>query len=209
MNKRNLAIGCGVVFVLLIVCGVIASLSGQSGQRAAAPTTSDQVAKPAEQPTKPVDKPVAAPKPTEPPKPTETPKPLPKVGETITAGNWEYTVEKLEKAKTLTWSQFGNKTDAKGTWLVVYMTLKNVGKENFSINTWDFELNDATGIKYNTTTDVATAYGFNDLKKLAKLGEQFPPGVSTKTALLFDIAPDAKGLKLLVKQAQTSIDLGQ
>ena len=57
---------------------------------------------------------------------------------------------KVERAKELVWSDFGNKDTAKGIYFVVYMTLKNIGKENFSINTWDFELHDSQDIKYTS-----------------------------------------------------------
>lgn len=226
--RGKLLIGCGGILALLFICAIFSTLFGRGAPPATkTPTPAPTIAKTevaaTPQPTaapavtstlKPTSTPLPptatpAPKPTNtPPPPTATPKPLPKVGETVAAGNWEYTVTSVEKAKTLTWSDFGNTSDAKGIWLIVYLTLKNVGKENFSINNWDFELNDSTGVKYNVSTD-GGAFMFIGYKKLSNLGEQFPPGVAVKTALIYDIAPDAKGLRLQLKQAKTSIDLGQ
>ena len=40
--------------------------------------------------------------------------------------------------------------------------------------------------------------------KLTNLGEQFPPGIDVKTALVFDINPAATGLKLVLKQANSA-----
>jgi hypothetical protein len=222
----KLAIGCGGLIVLLLLCYALSTLSGQGPTRQAAPATvqvakteaTTEAAKVQADTPKPTNIPqlTSTPKPTNTPPPTNTPKPptatptpLPKIGQTVSVGNWEYTVTKVEKEKTLTWSEFGNTSEAKGTWLIVYMTLKNIGKQNFGINTWDFELRDASDIKYDTSTDFGTTAMFLSYKKLSNLGEQYPPGVPVNTALIFDIAPDAKGLKLVLKQARTSVDLGE
>lgn len=137
------------------------------------------------------------------PKATPAPTPQAKVGDKVSSGNWEYTVTKAEKTKTLVWSQFGNKTDATGVWLIVSMTLKNIGNRNFGINTWDFELRDGSGAQY-TTSSKLEAFAYIDYAKLASLGEQVPPGLEVKTALIFDINPEAKGLKLVLKQANNT-----
>ncbi|HEV8638248.1 MAG TPA: DUF4352 domain-containing protein [Chloroflexota bacterium] len=127
-------------------------------------------------------------------------------GEAVTGNNWEYTVTNVETTKTLAWSEVGNTTDAKGLWLVVYLTLKNTGKENVPINVWDFELHAAGDVKYKSSTETA-ALGFVGFKKLARLGEQFPPGVATGTAVVFDVAPDAADLKLWLVQEKRYIAL--
>ena len=203
--RRKILIG---IAALVFLCLIVAIFS-QSAQKPASAPTPASLGTPAPVVSE------ASPKATTPPPPTATarpptatPTPLPKVGQTLASGNWEYTVTSIEKAKTLTWSDYGNTTEAKGIWLIVYLTLKNIGKENFSIYSWDFELNDATGVKYSISTD-GGAMMFVSYKKLARLGEQIPPGVPVKTALIFDIAPDARELRLQLKQAKTSIDLGQ
>lgn len=63
---------------------------------------------------------------------------------------------------------------------------------------------DAGGITYSA--DIGTASSFLSYQKLSPLSsiEQYPPGVEFKTAVLFDVNPDAKGLKLVLKQANNS-----
>lgn len=128
--------------------------------------------------------------------------PQAKVGDTVRSGNWEYTVTKVERVKTIQWSEFGNKTDAIGEWLVVSLTLKNVGDRNFPINNHDFHVAAGT-TKYDPTTKIE-AFSFVRYVKLQNLGEQYPPGVPVKTALLFDLAPGTKDLKLVLEQANNT-----
>lgn len=130
---------------------------------------------------------------------TKTPTPQAKVNDTVRFGNWEYTVTKIERVKTIQWSEFGNKTDAIGEWLVVSLTLKNIGDRNFPINDHDFHVT-AAGVKYDPTTKFE-AYSFVSYVKLRHLGEQFPPGLPVNTAILFDLAPGTKDLKLVLEQA--------
>ena len=135
---------------------------------------------------------------------TGTAAPQAKVSDKVSSGNWEYTVTKVEKVKTLVWSDLASgKTDALGTWAVVSLTLKNIGKQNFPINGFDFNVTDAAGIKYDPSTKLEASM-FVSHAKLTNLGAQFPPGVEVKTALVFDVSPDAKSLKLVLKQANNT-----
>jgi hypothetical protein len=77
---------------------------------------------------------------------TPTPKTSYQINESVAIGNWEYRVTKVTTTKTLVWSRYGNSTDAKGMYLIVWTTLTNIGAKNWSINTWDFELHDSSGI---------------------------------------------------------------
>lgn len=181
---RNVGIGCGVLLLLCIGLAALGAALGGSGSGGGSSTT--------------VKSGSGAPAPTA--------TPPPKVGDTITSGNWEYIVTKVEKAKSLE-SGFGP-AQAKGEFLVVYLTLKNIGKENFSINTFDFEAVDKDGVKYNETSDF-TVSGWKTKNGLTGLGQQFIPGLTQNTALVFDINPAATGFKLNLKQARnTMIDLG-
>ncbi|MDE3076507.1 MAG: DUF4352 domain-containing protein, partial [Chloroflexota bacterium] len=140
-------------------------------------------------------------------KPSAQPTPAPKIGDTITKGNWAYTVTKVDKpGKSITVNQF-SKLDALGTWVAVYMNLKNVGTQNFGINSFDFELLDSSGVKSNVTDNISY-YSWLDSQKMQTLAGQKPPGIPFDTALLFDVNPDAKGFKLNIKQANVAVDLG-
>lgn len=129
-----------------------------------------------------------------------------KIGDTITSGNWKYTVSKATREKTIKWSDFGNQTEAKGVWQIVHVKLENVGKETALINTWDFEVKDAAGITYKADTDSVSYSSYN---KLSKPMDNYPPGVPAEIGLVFDVNPSAKGLKLWLVQAKAFVELGQ
>ena len=167
-----------------------AATTGQAKSEAVAPATKDTATRPAA--GAPVERAAV------------------KVGETVRAGTWEYTVTQVKRTKDpLVWTQFGNSTQAKGEWLIIDLDLKNVDKESSPVNTHDFEVQDAGGVKYSHSADFGAYSAFPDYHKLSKLGQQFPPNVSVRTVLVFDISPDAKGLKLHLKQARTMVDLEQ
>ncbi|MCX6024039.1 MAG: DUF4352 domain-containing protein [Chloroflexi bacterium] len=133
------------------------------------------------------------------PAPTATPAPvIGKTGETLATKNWRVTLAGVERpGKSLVWSSFGNKQEAVGTWLVINVDLENTGKENFTVNDWDFELKTADGVTYKGAN---CCFLYADLKKMQKLGQQLPPGVPAKSALIYDIAPAAAGMTLTFKQ---------
>ena len=132
-----------------------------------------------------------------------------KVGDTVSAGNWSYTITKVEKpGKSIATGNEFAKLDALGTWLVAYATLKNVGTQNFGINSFDFELQDSAGVKSKVTDQFSGMTIWLEKLGLKSLGSQIPPGVSVDTALLFDVNPDAKGFRLNLVQARRFIDLG-
>ena len=207
---KKLGIGCGAIVGLLVLFGVIAAVS--SGNKDSGVTVASGAPGASAKPSasiaaaSPSAKPTVAPT-TPPAKPTATP--VPKIGDEITKGNWSYKVTKASRMGDHidTGNQF-IKLDALGSWLAVYMTLANVGKQNFPINRTDFEIQDAAGVKSNPTTHIVEMDFWLTQQKLKKLGEQIPPGVSFDTAILFDVNPSASGLRLNLKQAQTLVDLG-
>ncbi len=136
--------------------------------------------------------------------PSPTPKPIYKMGELMAVGNWEYNVAKVEKSKTLAVGDAN--TSAQGLFLSIYITLKNVGARESTLNTWDFELHDASGIKYDPHSQT---FMLAKSKNLAVLGDSLTPGQALNTILVFDINAEAKGLKLWVGQAHAYVDLGQ
>lgn len=129
-----------------------------------------------------------------------------RVGDTIRKGNWSYQITQAEKSKSLTYSQYGNTLEPKGIFLLVYLTLTNIGSKNFSINTWDFHLVDSKGIEYTTSSDFGV-YSFVSFKKLTRLGDQFVPDLPADTVLVFDVNPNATGWALVLEQANISVDL--
>lgn len=227
-GKRPLAI-VGIILGVLLLFGIIGSLGNQSAKSTATATANvsggsvvasnpettpaatpaaSAVASakpgPTEKPSAtpkpaPTEKPTATPKPTETPKPTATP--LPSLNQVVSAKNWDITLTAVDKpGQTLTWSTFGNKTAASGTWLVVSLDATNTGKENFGLSYSDFTLFDGNGVKYRVTDDSGVRYGYSETKGASSVGAQVPPGVKVHYLLVFDINPEAKGLRLEFSQ---------
>jgi hypothetical protein len=201
---------CTALVLACLVCTVLTAIVGPdlshqtatSGAAATLPGTATEQASPGAQSAG------SATATEKPPPPIATPAPL--VTETIASGNWEYTITQVKRTNDpLVWTQFGNKTVPKGEWLIIDLTLKNVGKEAASIHTGDFDVVDGNGVRYHHGTTVGTSYAFQQFHKLSRLGEPFPPGAPIRTALVFDIPPEAKNLKLDLKQAGKMVPLGQ
>lgn len=138
-------------------------------------------------------------------KPGAEPTAVPRIGDVVERGNWAYQVTGAERQREVVWSQFGNKTEAKGVWQIVRIRLKNISRQSYPIHAHDFELRDGAGVTYKP--DVMTSGMVSRHLKLSALGEQFPPGVDAETVLLADVNPDANGLRLWLVQARTSVDL--
>jgi len=119
--------------------------------------------------------------------------------------NWEITVTSIERpGKDLTWSEFGNKSTAAGTWMIVVVKMRNTGTTNFGVNNPDFELRAAGGIKYNVSSDAGTST-YSEFKGGQSVGGQVPPGVEVTYHIPFDVAPDASGLQFVFKQDKNPV----
>lgn len=148
--------------------------------------------------------PTATPGPPTPTVAPPTPTPVPKIGDTIRAPNWELTVVEAQRVVgPLVWSQFGNKEEPVGEWFVLTVTLKNIGRENFAVNAWDFELRTAAGATYKHTSELG-AYSYAEFRKMVPLGKQVPPGATVRTPLVFDIGKGTEGVFLVFGQAKDS-----
>ena len=109
-------------------------------------------------------------------------------------------------------NQFTRPEEPKGQWAIVGVTLTNKGDRNFGLSGHDFELRDASGVKYKNAVvgvagnEWAKANGLKDGVLGLSTG-QVPPGVPVKYALLFDVNPQATGLKLWLVQARVEVPL--
>ncbi len=157
---------------------------------------------------RPSDTATAQPIATETPRPlaTETARTIFTIGETIRAGNWEYRINRVQQAKTLSWGTSGDKAQAKGTFLLVYMTVKNIGSKNSALDASNYQLKDANGTAYNTT-NLSQVASFIRSSKMANFGDQISPGQSLNTLLIFDLDSNAKSLTLYLNQAQAQVKL--
>jgi hypothetical protein len=147
--------------------------------------------------------PIATPTPPVPP----TPDTSPRIGRAYASGNWEYTITRVGRAKEI--GSSSSKEIAKGEFVIVGLTLKNIGKENFAINPWDFELYDANGVKYNPASVYASGWakanGYDGL--VGPDTAQMRPGVPQTGVLFFDVAPGSQGLSLRLVRAKADVPL--
>ena len=129
-------------------------------------------------------------------------------GRKLSAGNWAYVVTKTEARKTVTWSD--GKADAKGTWFLVYLTLINIGKQDFGIAAQDFALADGRGVTYAADIGATPEYAGSLNLTALRVAEQHPPGVPVQTLIMFDIDPATSGLSLVLLQTpDAAIRLGK
>jgi len=113
--------------------------------------------------------------------------------------NWDLAIQKVETpGKELVWSQFGNKSTAAGTWLVIVIDMKNTGNQNFGVNNSDFELRSGNAT-YRVSDDMGT-YAYSEFKGGHRMGGQVPPGVNVTYYIVFDVAPNATDLQFVFKQ---------
>ncbi len=136
--------------------------------------------------------------------PPATPTALPRVGDTVSSGNWRYTVTRVERQEAVRCFKYDDPTEAKGIWQIVQVRVTNIGTKTYSLHTWDFEINDEAGHTYEAANE---SRAYSSLNGLSKPGDDYPPNVEAEIGLIFDVDPNAAGLKLNLAQAETLIDL--
>jgi len=120
---KKILIGLGVLFVVIIIIGIA---SGGSKNQ---PAKVNEAVKTESQPTA--------------SQPSEF-----KVGDIIKLGDREFTVNNVKKAKSL--GQFQTAKTGK-EYVVVNVTIKNLGKDEVSYNPFDFKLQDSNGAQESQT----------------------------------------------------------
>lgn len=99
-------------------------------------------------------------------------------------------------------NQFQEPLESKGGKLVVvYVTIKNTGSESGNMFWSQFQLVDSEGKKYDDIEDFTEMMTVNMWAKnngLAETGDQLFPGGTANSAIVFRVAPNASGLKLIV-----------
>lgn len=164
-----LVLGCGGLMALAI-CGVIALSVGIFGGKGSSPAVSGGGS-------------------------TANTESVASVGQTATKGNWAITLDKVERTDRVGSST----TPPQGRYVIVYLTLKNVGKQSYSLNDWDFQVvNQATKNAYKPVT-VAPGETLSGDYKVAVLGQTVQPDLVSKNAVVFDVPPDATDLVLEVQ----------
>jgi len=127
---------------------------------------------------------------------TKKEEPQAKINDTVTDKDLAFTVTGVTTAKTL-----GNsytKKEAQGTFYVVALNIKNVGKETATIDSSMLKVTDSQGRKFDRSIEGQTAKGLSQ-GKVDMFLQQVQPGLSVNGDIVFDLPDDATDLKLLVK----------
>ncbi len=140
--------------------------------------------------------------------PADTPRANP--AQMVSSANWEYRITRTEQTKEIG-TIIGSAT-AQGTFLIVYLSLKNTGKQNAEIHPVSFSLRDSNNVTYDTIDErIINAFLYaHQLTPFSSLTgippyTAFVPGVSVDTAIIFDINPDAKQIQLQLGQTATLV----
>lgn len=119
-----------------------------------------------------------------------------KLNDTVTDKDLAFTATNVTKAKSL-----GNsytRKDAQGTFYVITLNVKNVGKETATIDSSMIKITDSQGRKFDRSIEGQTAKGLSQ-GKVDMFLQQVQPGLSVTGDIVFDLPDDANDLKLLVK----------
>jgi len=119
-----------------------------------------------------------------------------KINDTVTDKDLAFTATSVSTAKSL-----GNsytKKDAQGTFYIVTLNIKNVGKETATIDSSMLKITDSQGRKFDRSIEGQTAKGLSQ-GKVDMFLQQVQPGLSVTGDIVFDLPDDATDLKLLVK----------
>jgi len=119
-----------------------------------------------------------------------------KIGEAVTANDLSFTVTDISKAKSLGSSY--TKKDAQGTFNVVTIIVKNIGKETATIDSSMMKITDSQGRTFDRSIEGQTAKGLAQ-GKVDLFLQQVQPGLSITGDIVFDLPDDATDLKLIVK----------
>lgn len=187
------------VTVIGVIIGVIAANSGSKPVAAATVAATSTQAPKLSTDTAPAAAPAApAATSTPAPKPTSTPAQAPElapadIGDTVTNGNWQLTLTKVEQADVLGKSSYSAGKPAQGKYVIVTVTAKNLDKATSTISDHDFVIKSPDGVKYQTSSDGTTALMGESITSTAPkvlwLSQQIQPGLSSTVRLVFDVDP--------------------
>lgn len=119
-----------------------------------------------------------------------------KLDDTVTDKDLAFTATNVSTAKSLGSSY--TKKDAQGTFYVVTLNVKNVGKETATIDSSMIKITDSQGRNFDRSIEGQTAKGLSQ-GKVDMFLQQVQPGLSVTGDIVFDLPDDATDLKLLVK----------
>ena len=124
-----------------------------------------------------------------------------KVGEALTVGEVKWVAGNPEKTSMIeSGNEFIKPAKANGVFIIVPLTAELIGKESGTIDSSQFNIVDSKGRKFRPTDNTDVMMILSDSSIFLK---QVDPNVPVNGKAVFDIATDATGLKLEIKDLRT------
>lgn len=121
-----------------------------------------------------------------------------KIGTPVRDGKFEFTVTKIERGKTKVGNEYLSKK-SQGEFVLVHVTVKNIGDEPQSFFGDDQKLISADGKEYSADTEAAIY-----LEDSQSLYEEINPGNQVKGIVIFDVPKGAKFATLVLHDSAFS-----
>lgn len=100
-----------------------------------------------------------------------------KIGDTVKAGDLEYTIESAEAKKTVEEPLGGSKEAGAGQFIVIDLQVKNTGKEKVTMDSNLTQLKDPDGAEYEAEPTLTEGFFL----------EQLNPNATKKAQIVFDV----------------------
>jgi hypothetical protein len=127
-----------------------------------------------------------------------------KMGTPFTYGNLQYLISKTERTTEV--KQGGTTLDTSGSFILVFLTVKNSSKGPVILEPSDFALNDAEGRVYSLNLEASKlASVANEADDI--FGEALQPSLGRTGVLVFDIPIDATNLSIRLFNGYLDVSL--
>ena len=127
---------------------------------------------------------------------------------TFGSQRWRYTVVSVGRQKSVQWHDYRPSEEAKGIWVIARVRVENLSRFTASLSPEDLAIQDGGQNYYRA--DSSMSYAYSNHNRLADPLGSYPPGVAAVAAFLFDVKPDAGGLKLFPARCRSAtVSLGK
>lgn len=186
-RNKALSVLLGIVLVVIMCCGGFAVLAA-GGADTASETASDgtSVDSSSSEEAASSEQEEAEPRKKESKKDEPKKDSTPGIGSPARDGKFEFTVTKVEKGVEQVGSEFFNET-ADGQFVLVHITVKNIGDESQTLFDSEQKLKDGQGRSFSTDSGAAIAMEDNDVWL-----NEINPGNTASGTLVYDMPADAQ-----------------
>lgn len=173
--------------IVLLCCGAGVLALGGSDSDTASSSDSSSSAEDSSMSTAEEGSASVAPEPQKKEKTKDAPKKsAPGIGDAARDGKFEFTISKVEKGVASVGSEYFNEK-ADGQFVLVHITVKNIGDESQTLFDSEQKLKDTQGRSFSTDSSAAIAMEDNEMWL-----NEINPGNSAKGTLVYDMPADAQ-----------------